>query len=106
MTVPSGEGRDGVLGRSVPRATLDRAQVAVALVTAFHAASLPERCRLVDAVLASVREHDERPDLLAATIAALAAKLLAELEAATGRPASQYLEQLGRATAICAMEGV
>lgn len=78
---------------------VERAQKAIALITAFsdvHRSGSLKAAGLVTAFMA----EDDHPEYLLAAVAAIAAVLVNDLARATGSTPGQHLQALGRAAAM------
>jgi hypothetical protein len=78
---------------------LDRAQHAIALVTAFSGIRETGATKAAGLITA-LMEEDPHPEFLLAAVASLAAVLVHDLSKVTGAPPEQHLQALGRAAAL------
>jgi hypothetical protein len=81
--------------------SLQRAQNAIALITAFLA--VPETgCTPAARLMSELVAEEDTVEALLATVTAIAAVIVRDLSAATGRAPEEYLQTLGWAAATLA----
>jgi hypothetical protein len=78
---------------------IERAQKAIALITAFSDVERNGSLKAAGLVNALMQE-DEHPEYLLSAVAAIAAVLLGDLARATGTTPARHLQALGRAAAL------